>query len=182
MIAELFYPKELKDVVADLCAKGDLNEKALKNLNAQTVPFSILFLIFTGVLVAAYGLLGFSFLLIIAPVFISTEFILIRRSYFKNMAPYLLGEKKRGIIVDSYYINPRFPTRVIKVKSQETGKIIKISPGAIWSKRSGHSAPRVGEAINFYEGNNKKYGVVPDCRSVKECFCLMRSLVEGESL
>ena len=32
VIAELFYPKELKDVIADLRAKGDLNEAALKRL------------------------------------------------------------------------------------------------------------------------------------------------------
>ena len=32
MIAELFYPKELKDIIADLRAKDDLNEKPLKSL------------------------------------------------------------------------------------------------------------------------------------------------------
>ncbi len=33
MIAELFYPKELKGVIADLRAKDDLNEEALQRLN-----------------------------------------------------------------------------------------------------------------------------------------------------
>ncbi len=33
MIAELFYPKELKDVIADLRAKDDLNEEALNQVN-----------------------------------------------------------------------------------------------------------------------------------------------------
>lgn len=32
MFAELFYPKELKEVIADLRAKGDLNEVALKTM------------------------------------------------------------------------------------------------------------------------------------------------------
>lgn len=34
MIAELFYPKELKNVIADLRAKGELNEAALKRMNS----------------------------------------------------------------------------------------------------------------------------------------------------
>ena len=33
MIEELFYPKELKEIIADLRAKNDLNEKPLKALN-----------------------------------------------------------------------------------------------------------------------------------------------------
>ncbi len=37
MIAELFYPKELKKVIADLRAKDDLNEEALKSLNGYII-------------------------------------------------------------------------------------------------------------------------------------------------
>lgn len=33
MIAELFYPKELKEIIADLRAEDDLNEEALKRLD-----------------------------------------------------------------------------------------------------------------------------------------------------
>jgi len=33
MIAELFYPSDLKEIIADLRAKDDLNELALKTLN-----------------------------------------------------------------------------------------------------------------------------------------------------
>lgn len=33
MIAELFYPKELREVIADLKAKDDLNEAALRRMN-----------------------------------------------------------------------------------------------------------------------------------------------------
>ena len=46
MIAALFYPKELKEVIADLRAKGDLNERALRNFNflfyCTILPFLIL--------------------------------------------------------------------------------------------------------------------------------------------
>ena len=35
MIAELFYPKELKDIIADLRAKDDLNEEALNNVRKE---------------------------------------------------------------------------------------------------------------------------------------------------
>ncbi len=33
MVAELFYPKELKEVIADLRSKDDFNEDSLKHIN-----------------------------------------------------------------------------------------------------------------------------------------------------
>lgn len=53
MIAELFYPKELKDIIADLRAKDDLNEEALKRLN--NIPFVVF--IFWLLVIAFYFLL-----------------------------------------------------------------------------------------------------------------------------
>lgn len=47
MIAGLFYPKELKDIVADLRVKGDLNEAALIEINkAYILPLFFSFFIF----------------------------------------------------------------------------------------------------------------------------------------
>lgn len=35
MIAELFYPKELKEIITDLRADDNLNTDALKNVNRE---------------------------------------------------------------------------------------------------------------------------------------------------
>ncbi len=50
MIAELFYPKELKQIIADLRAKDDLNEDALKNFDSYVYRTlkSFVFVIFLG--------------------------------------------------------------------------------------------------------------------------------------
>lgn len=37
MIAELFYPKELKEIITDLRAKDDLNERALDRFNKYLI-------------------------------------------------------------------------------------------------------------------------------------------------
>lgn len=44
MIAEWFYPKELKEIIADLRAKDDLNEEALKALEHSPMVSSGVFL------------------------------------------------------------------------------------------------------------------------------------------
>lgn len=47
MIAELFYPKELKGIIVDLRAKDDLNEEALKRLDGYIMSTLKKFIIVT---------------------------------------------------------------------------------------------------------------------------------------
>lgn len=58
MIAEFFYPKELKDIIADLRAKDDLDNEALEKMDAfiykrlAVYVFTGVFFIFLGLVVA----------------------------------------------------------------------------------------------------------------------------------
>ena len=49
MIAELFYPKELKDIITDLRAKDDLNEGALYRMNIDALFKKSMFIILAGI-------------------------------------------------------------------------------------------------------------------------------------
>lgn len=99
MIAELFYPKELKEIIAELRAKDDLNEKALDHLNDYP-----LLLLWAYILIYVFRLENnhlsgdFLYLVFIAIVWIFSVWITVRIHFFDKMAAYVLGEKRKGAV------------------------------------------------------------------------------------
>ena len=103
MISTLFYPKELKDIIADLKAKDDLNEDALKSYrNAglyQYWPVFAFLLYILGFFVRGY--------LIGAIIVLVALYILFRMFYKRlwvvNFKPYVFGYKSCAIVHKSTY-------------------------------------------------------------------------------
>ena len=91
MIAELFYPKELKDIIADLRAKGDLNEVALSRLNLLVIKW----LLAMGGAASIPLINGYIFvsiaLVVILPIGIRFD---VKRHISQKILPYLLGRKE----------------------------------------------------------------------------------------
>lgn len=94
MITELFYPKELKKIVADLRSKGDLNEAALIEINkAYILPFIVSFFIF---LICLYKNTFFVSLLAGAVVFGLSALYVGYINIHLLAIPYTIGVKVRG--------------------------------------------------------------------------------------
>jgi hypothetical protein len=94
VIAELFYPKELKNIIADLRAKGDLREVPL-NILKKEIGF-VLFVMFVVVILAfaTDGVFAGSSLAIVFVFFISMH---IKATINRFMA-YTNGNKHQGVI------------------------------------------------------------------------------------
>lgn len=126
MIAELFYPKELKQVIADLRAKDDLNEEALKSLNTNVYLFYVPF-VFIGILILA------SYLIVGTRVLIPVVFwggvlcslpVVFWRVWKVYYRPYVEGEKVEGRIMEINY--SRNGSRVLHIRNISNQSMDKI--------------------------------------------------------
>ncbi len=96
MIAELFYPKELKDIIADLRAKDDLNEEALRQIKGNALLF---FLIGAVVIPPVYYFKGYDHTQVALGIFFLLGYVWTVRHSSKMMAiPYTLGRVVLGKI------------------------------------------------------------------------------------
>tara|TARA_B100001989_G_C24514389_1_gene452283 strand:+ start:401 stop:943 length:543 start_codon:yes stop_codon:yes gene_type:complete len=177
MLAALFYPKELKEVIEDLRENNDLNMKALNNIHSQLVPILFFGLIWAIILVSL-GLWGLVALIPFSVLLGLLFMFVLRNAYENNYAPYLFGQKRQGIVAKSYDVNLWHPMRIIVLNDKETSKEVRIAPGAIWSKKSGNSAPALGDDITYFCYDRKKHRHMPDDPMVMQYFCLSKSLIE----
>ncbi len=114
MLAELLYPKELKDIIADLRAKGDLNDVAVKNLNnAFNTSFMRHFfitLVIVGSLFFFYGLwlgiIGILFSVVLAFIDISSDL----KFYSRLVILLVKGKRAVGKVLNTETVSPSFVT------------------------------------------------------------------------
>ncbi len=181
MIAELFYPKELKQTIADLRAKGDLNEAALKEIN-QNVWFSFICsgvvtaivlvknsLLITFIFFICFGLLG--------------SFISLRRAIYMFSLPYTKGKIHKGVIKSvrfgkDYY--PRAPKgwRIDYSFVDDEGQELNGSSDVIFKAHVGSDIPKKGEEIQVYVHPNdtSKHGIFLPYYFKR--YCLSKSHIE----
>ena len=98
-IAELFYPKELKQVIADLRAKDDLNEQALRLLNIEVVTFCILWIIIFFSMVSFYSSFWVYVTLICICCFVFSLKLFEREKYLLSQN----GDVVEAVINNTYY-------------------------------------------------------------------------------
>ncbi|PCJ99043.1 MAG: hypothetical protein COA45_06255 [Zetaproteobacteria bacterium] len=103
MIAELFYPKELKDIIADLRAKDDLNEGALgqfdKYITSTLKKIILINLFFSLILLhPKAGMDTGLFIIFVALVMVFSLFYEVRISMKKLFNPYNYGSFFTGTI------------------------------------------------------------------------------------
>ena len=184
MIAELLYPKELKEIIADLRAKDDLNEKAISNLNRQVKVILLLYLIFVLMIIILEGIIGIIIVLVLSPLFAFLLHFLARNIFTKCMAPYLYGDIKEGLIINvgkrTYYGFNLTPTYIISIQNNETQNlsIIKFSQG--YGDNKFWHIPKINQEITYFNTENRRYGIMPAYKNLMSIYCLSKMVLDKE--
>jgi len=177
MIAEIFYPNELKNIVQDLRVDDDLNEDALKTLNEQNNSMFIILLMLTALVFLGEGVLTGIVFTILAFLIFSVYYIwMIRRNYFRKMGVFIFGEERQCVVSQIHYLGRFLSRAVVTVKDIENNKVFKLMPGSIWGNKY-YYPPKVQDVISYYYTQNKNYGAMPSTYEVKKHFCLLKSKV-----
>lgn len=184
MIAELFYPKELKDAVSDLQVKGDINEKPLNTLALDIYFIGLFFLLL--IIGLSYFLVSIFlcllsvtiYLLIVFPVF---SYFHAKRFYNKKLASYIHGKSRKGKIVKIYTRGRDVsrPVTDIEIKDLQNGNIHWI----------GHSHDiRLNKKYSFETGATVPY-LLSDCpkhspviaiKDIAESYSLSQSVIKDK--
>lgn len=118
MIAELFYPKELKELIVKLKAEDALNEGALKEINNVFYFIGLLSLLS---LYAVYNIFP-SFILLVLGISSIILYLYrdLHRSFYNDIIPYTMGHTSWGCVDKKYndYIHGVLTIRY----SVQTGK------------------------------------------------------------
>lgn len=178
-IAEIFYPKELKDVIADLRAKDDLNEEALGVLRSS--PFVFLIVLGTSCFLMSVGAMSnvlLVFVVILIHLFLAYILIVIDiKSSLARMETYLYGDVRRGIIV-AYHSFPQLPMKKIKVMDMVSKEKVFIGPFYQWNDEK--NMPQKGTEITYYSRGKSTRCNMPDCIEIKKKYCLLKSMLREE--
>ncbi len=179
MIAELFYPKELKEIIADLRAKVDLNEGALANLNMNVYVCIFFNLLFIGISFYLFDW-NLAALIATASVLINILFIywVVKRVFFQKMAAYVYGQKVMATVIKSCAtgVGPRSSGSML-VYSEELKKEVVVGPLAKTDLRIKY--PKKGDTVLVYYSNLEKFNSVIGIKYFEENYCLSNSILQG---
>lgn len=171
MFYEIFYPKEMREVIADLRAKGDLNERSI---NLYKRDLNILFLIYLLFLCSVFLFdpkdVTLQFLIVI--MFVISMIATSRSKYYCNMKPYIYGNKKEGYALQDQKMSFGNTTFI---KEKKTDRVYKIYLGSV---HGAVKAPNAGDHVIFYGSDQFKYAM-PCNYSFLEDFCLSLSISKG---
>ncbi|MGH1456336.1 MAG: hypothetical protein ACRBDI_06110 [Alphaproteobacteria bacterium] len=173
MVTEIFYPRELKEAVADLRAKDDLNEKILfSTINANVLLYIclwmssalLIFLLISDLTVA------FVIILITALIFAVTCFYDIK-NHIARILVYCNGEVRNGSVlsVSTYPGSGAFTAYAI-IKDDETGKIIKLGVFVGWHKTK--SFPVKNSKIKYFSVGDLPVQNMPCAKDIMDKYCL----------
>lgn len=169
---EIFYPKEMREVIADLRAKGDLNDCAMASvrydLNICLLFFAV---VLGGMLLFDYDNLHMTPL--ISLMFLVVMIIMTWSKYFRNMKPYLIGMKRSGVVVEDSSI---YFGVVVFVKEKFNDTRFKIYLGSVYGKVV---PPDIGEEISFFASDNGSKYAMPCSSIYMDEYCLSLKLIEG---
>lgn len=177
MLVELFYPKELKDVVEKLRVENDLNERALETLNAGIYLYFILWAVVSGLL-----FLFFNFQSAAVSSFLCGGFAILacgistRYTYKTCMTPYIYGVPCRAVVVKLYTRgrNIRRPITDIRVRllPAETREIVI---KGVYMYRNHGSVIKKNDEIEIFYTQGKRCDAVLNNEDFKSDYCLMKS-------
>ncbi len=168
MVAQWFYPKDLKDLIAKLEAEDNLRRELLKHMNIEIIVILIISLVLLFLSYQTHSM-GVAFISLIS--FLTAFFAASFRA--KKYKPYIYGLKKKGVILNienSYYYSR------MSIKDEETEKIIR-TPNLNLEKEL-QEQDFQDKAIMFYFLPNKLHDMaMPDIQEVKEIYCLRKDLM-----
>jgi hypothetical protein len=178
MIAELFYPKELKEIIADLRAKGDLNEEAVKAIRYTPYVFGALWLVvFVIIFISDPGLKLTVFLgaggLLLAAFFAW----LTNQTTFTRMKSYLYGTREKGKVLGIY---SAYPASAIKIKIQNITTSDVVYTGVFTQWYHTKECPKCGEEIYYYSIGKRIRHNMPDRTEVKILYCLSKRILRAK--
>lgn len=181
MITEVFFPRELKQTILELKHKNNLNNIAYNTISRQPILFLALWFVFSIVVVVAGGVEGLVISIVMFLLILLLQPIALRHTYRKQMASYIIGQKKSAVVVDVYYIQPTLPGKCLKVHCHDDNTIVKVGPYTQWTNRKhrGPKGPSKGDPIEIFVSNDCRYRSVPNNYEIKSLFCLSKSIVEG---
>ena len=157
MIAELFYPKELKEIIADLRAKDDLNEEALKNIDKAMTRqrFSMIIVSFFAFAAFIYILPSpEAYLLLLAAVFFLIFSLMSPFNLNIYILPYANGAVTSGRVLGAHYdIIPAHGYYGWSIRyefSDSSGHIIKSSAVGIKKEDVRNEKVREGDSLKIF--------------------------------
>ncbi len=163
MIAELFYPRELKEIVADLRAKGNLNENALYFLNRHIYIHAMAWIFLLSFL--------FTISLIVLMVGVVFAFFLIsydaRDTFNRYLIPYLHNVAHIGKIKNITY--NRFGGIKIHVFIELANKDCETEFLSDWRKIP---ALQKGDELAIFMNPKRKNSAMPDHPYFKDRYSL----------
>lgn len=177
MIAELFYPNELKKIIRDLEAEGNLRREPLDMLN-KFINIMFVFAVIIALLSFQDG--GVILSLIFLLLFIVINIIVVR-SQFKYFEAFIYGQKQKVVVrkIKTKEFLRTIPNSNIYCERLSDGKKIiipRISNNAI--KGSGIS---IGKKIVIYDTDHHAVHAIPNMDIFIKQFCLRKDFITGES-
>lgn len=172
MIVEFFYPRELKDIIAELRAKDDLNEEVIQNLNKIVYIGLFIYGIGVGVSLSIGNAILSLLLVMVSPCFILMD---IRNTYNKYLLPYL-GQNER--VTSKVTLKQNFTRGQVKyfVENTESRRKYCIEPLIEWKEIT---MPEEGDYINICISSGSPDRAMPDYLLFKRKYCLRLSRVNG---
>lgn len=166
MIAKLFYPKELKNIITDLRAKSDLNEKAVSEIEQKIMIWMFIYVMLCFFLFFDNLTIAFAIALVTIPILIWLD---TKNSFEKYMLPYTNGKSLSARIVN---IESRAYGDIKYYVLCENKKNYTIEPLIGWRKIA---YPKQNDIL-FIFLNPKIEGLsMPDTPYFKNKYCLYHS-------
>ena len=173
MIAKLFYPRELKEIIAKLDTQNNLRTEPLFWFNRIIFVYlslfhSMSFIIFIvdGFIYAGTAFVVFNFVI-----------YLLLKSHFKQMKAYIYGEKQKAVI-KNLKVNEflrKIPNMKMTCELLESGEKIVIPwVRTNWIKAQGL---KVGDEITVYYARGHKMHPATDTEGDKQYLCLREDLM-----
>ncbi len=171
MIAELFYPSELKDVIENLGKKNDLNVYALRSLNTFIHKHIFGFILISAMLFYL-GYPNFSILLfVMSPLFVCFDF----RFHAKHkVMPFVTGKPAILKLVkrNSYRFGIILFLEYSNGKKYKTPKLPELSCGSDFTI--------IGRNENCYINTRFPKKCMPCEKGILKKYCLKKSMLEAE--
>ena len=173
MIAKLFYPRELKEIIAKLDTQNNLRTEPLFWFNRIIFVYlslfhSMSFIIFIvdGFIYACTAFVVFNFVI-----------YLLLKSHFKQMKAYIYGKKQKAVI-KNLKVNEflrKIPNMKMTCELLESGEKIVIPwVRTNWIKAQGL---KVGDEITVYYARGYKMHPATDTEGDKQYLCLREDLM-----
>ena len=143
MIAKLFYPKELKEIIRLLKSEDNLNHQALKSINRH-----IYILLLISIALITYfsdHLIIIGIICLIFPLLIFYE---ARNVYQKLMQPYLNDNKLHGVISDIKFYAGAIGAREYYINIPSENKTY--TTPIFVDRRKKSKKPKINEAVLIY--------------------------------